>query len=136
MKFSKRLAIPLMALCIVLLSGCQCWFEEFTVFASGETGPINSGEVIAPRVIELFTFDSYGNGCPPSSTTITRVEFYNGANKLGVGTKSVNVFTFDWNITPGKDGIAMTGISEVVLTAVDQTGTRSTALLKFSVQAP
>lgn len=135
MKFSKRFAIPLAALWIVLLSGCQCWFDEFRVLANSKTASINSEAVLTPQVITLFTFGSYGNGCPPSSTTITRVEFYNGANKLGVGTKSVNVFTFDWNITPGKDGIAATGISEVVLTAVDQTGTRSTALLKFSVQA-
>ncbi len=136
MKFSKRLAISLAALLIVSLSGCQCWIEEFRVFAIGTTGRIDNGGIITPRVIELSTFGSYGNGCPPSSTTITSVEFYNGANKLGSGTKSVNTFRFDWNITPGKDGIAATGISEVVLTAVDQTGTRSTGLLNFSVQAP
>ena len=136
MNFSKQNLIITSLVSIILLSGCQCWYIEFKVFATGKMILINSESIIAPQVITLSTFDNYGNGCPPSSTTITNVEFYNGANKLGTGTKSGTQFRFNWNIVAGQDGIAATGISEVAVTAVDQTGTRSETALTFSVQAP
>ncbi|NJK44413.1 MAG: hypothetical protein HC933_09140 [Pleurocapsa sp. SU_196_0] len=126
----------LLALNLFVLTSCSCWNSSFDVSATNSTGIVQAGQTIPPQTIMLFAPATYGNGCPPASNTVTSVDFYNGTNKLGTGTKGVNTFSFQWNITAGKDGIAATGVSEVVLTAVDPSGYRSPIPFKFSVQAP
>jgi hypothetical protein len=130
-----RILALTVSLCF-LFSGCVCVVTNFTVTANGGSGRVLNGQTIAPQKVTLVVPTVYGNGCAEASNTVTSVEFFNGTNRLGVGTKSVNTFTFDWNIVAGQDGVATAGVTQVSLTAIDQTGTRSTPELKFSVQVP
>jgi hypothetical protein len=120
---------------MISLIGCTCYYGGFEVKASASTGLLTADQVIKPQKITLIAPDFYGNGCPPSSNAVTSVDFYNGSIKIGKGTKDVNTFTLIWDVTPGKDGVADLGITEVTLTAVDQTGYRSPQSLKFKISA-
>jgi hypothetical protein len=121
---------------LLVLTGCNCWFAGFEVTGLTTTGAIQENQTISAQKLTLIAPDFYGNGCPPSSNTVTSVDFYNGSVKIGSGTKDINKFSFDWTITPGQDGVAVSGVSEIVITAVDQTGFRSPQALKFKVNIP
>ena len=133
-RFQRPVLMGLLSL--LILTGCNCWSASFDVTGITSAGAVQENQTITAQKITLVAPDFYGNGCPPSSNTITSIDFYNGSIKIGSGTKSINKFSFDWSIAAGLDGIAITGLSEVVITAVDQNGFRSPLALKFKVNVP
>jgi hypothetical protein len=131
------LALLFVLLPPIALTGCQCWYQGFDVRATAASGGlVQFDQRLEVQRLVLYAPDFYGNGCPAESNPVTSVDFYNGAVKIGSGTKDVNTFVLEWNLTPGRDGIAATGVTRVRLTAVDQRGYRSAQALEFDVFVP
>ncbi len=119
------------------VTSCECNGEQyFGVSVYSQKIPIdtrNSFVIHQPTAVEMTVPSSYSTGCRPPSpyTNVQSVTFFNGDLKIGEVNKAP--FSLTWIMTPGQDGIPLTGSAKVQVKAQDSTG-RTSFPFEFTVQ--